>query len=114
MGNSNSNSNSTERDMLDLADAITLLRDQIAEAQDRIADPNGEGDQGIRFGLGEITLELGMELARTNGANGGLRFSVVNFGGKHEKTDKATHKVTVRLNPRNADGSGPVEVSHQR
>ncbi|MGW4898381.1 trypco2 family protein [Kitasatospora sp. NPDC004240] len=103
---------------MELADAITLLRDQIAEAQDRITDPSGEGDKGIRFGLGEITVELGMELARTNGANGGLRFSVlgagVSAGGKHETADKATHKVTVRLNPQKADGSGPAEVGHKR
>lgn len=111
-------SNGTGRDMLDLADAITLLRGQIAEAQNRIADPNGEGDRGVRLGLGEITLELGMELARTSGNDGGLRFSVVgvglNLGGKHEKTDKATHKVTVRLNPHNAANNGPVEVSDRR
>ncbi|MFD5369965.1 trypco2 family protein [Streptomyces sp. NPDC127103] len=112
------NSNSTEEDALDLADALTLLRSQIAEAQNRIADPNGQGDQGIRFGLAEITVELGMELARTTGGSGGLRFNVVgvdvNLGGKREKTDKTTHKVTLRLDPHNADGSGPVEVSHQR
>lgn len=59
-----------------------------------------------------------MELARTTGGSGGLRFSVVgvgvNLGGKREKTDKTTHKVILRLDPHNADGSGQVEVSHQR
>lgn len=58
-------------DWLDLADAITLLRDQIVEAQDRIAGPQGVADKGVRFGLGEITLELGMELARTRGGTAG-------------------------------------------
>ncbi|MFI6006415.1 trypco2 family protein [Streptomyces sp. NPDC051366] len=113
MGNSNDS-----EDLLELADAITLLRDQIAEAQNRIADPNGGADKGIRFELGEITVELGMELARTNGGNGGLRFSVVgvgvSLGGKHERADKATHKVTVRLNPKDVVTGGPAEVNSRR
>lgn len=100
-------------DWLDLADAITLLRDQIVEAQDRIAGPQGVADKGVRFGLGEITLELGMELARTRGGHGGLRFAVMgvglDLGGKRERANTATHTVTVRLTPQRADG-GPVEV----
>lgn len=106
-------SGNTGGNWLDLADAIALLRDQIAEAQARIADPNGPGDKGVRFGLGEITVELGLELAETEGTNGGLRFGVFGFGanagGKREGSDKATHRVTVRLDPRRSDG-GPVEV----
>lgn len=46
-------------DWLDLADAITLLRGQVAEAQRRAA---AEGDGGVHFTLGGITLELGLEL----------------------------------------------------
>ncbi|MFF1927306.1 trypco2 family protein [Streptomyces sp. NPDC058228] len=107
-----SSANATEEDWLDLADAITLLRDQIVEAQTRIA----QDDRGVRFGLGELTLELGMELARTRGGNGGLRFSVVgvgvSLGGKYEKADKAAHKVTVRLNPHQLGGT-PVDVSDE-
>ncbi|MCX4993474.1 trypco2 family protein [Streptomyces sp. NBC_00568] len=96
--------NNPGTDWLDLADAITLLRDQIAEAQMRI----GQNDRGVRFRLGELTLELGMELAGTKGVNGGLRFSVVgvgmSVGGKHEKTDTSTHRVTVRLYPHQLGG----------
>ncbi|MEU4995686.1 trypco2 family protein [Streptomyces sp. NPDC021622] len=39
-----------------------------------------DGDRGVGFGLGEITVELGMELARTRGVDGGLRFSVIGLG----------------------------------
>ncbi|AZP14725.1 hypothetical protein EJC51_47400 [Streptomyces aquilus] len=63
-------------DWLDLADAVALLRSQIAEAQARIDDPQGAGDKGVRFEIGEITVDLGMELTRTRGADGQLRFSV--------------------------------------
>ncbi|PKV84258.1 trypco2 family protein [Streptomyces sp. TLI_146] len=99
-------------DELDLADAITLLREQVAEAQRRVAD---DGDQGVGFGLGEITVELGMELARTRGVDGGLRFSVVNLGGKKETTRKTTHTVTVRLKPHlpGAGDPGDTEVGDE-
>ncbi|MBO8191088.1 hypothetical protein ITI46_05175 [Streptomyces oryzae] len=92
---------------LDLADAITLLRDQISEAQQRI-DMNGDG--GLRFTLGEITLELGLELAQASGADGGLRFSVVGMGGKRESTRTATHTLTVPMRPHLSDG-GAIDVS---
>ncbi|MFE2716948.1 trypco2 family protein [Streptomyces mirabilis] len=108
------NGNIAGEDWLDLADAITLLRDQIAEAQTRIADPDGTGarHKGVLFNLGEITLELGMELTRLKVGDGGLRFSVVSLGGKREKSDKGTHKVTVRLDPRGPTGR-PVNVSDE-
>lgn len=98
-----------EDEGLDLADAITLLREQIAEAQRRIGTDGG-GDGGVRFGLGEITLELGLELARTRGVDGGLRFSVLGFGGKQESARTTTHHLTVRLNP-HLPGGGDIDVS---
>lgn len=92
---------------MDLADAVTLLRDQIAEAQDRLASG---GHKGVMFGLGEINLELGLELGRTRGVNGNLRFGVVGVGAKGDRTSKTTHKVTIQLNPRSPEG-GPVDVN---
>lgn len=98
---------------LDLADAIALLRDQIAEARRQIADPRGSGDKGVRFELGEITAELGLELARTGGVDDGLRFAVmgvgVEVGAKREKTESATHKLVVRLTPQTPAGA-PTRV----
>lgn len=98
-------------ELMDLADAITLLRDQVLEARKRIDQPGSDG--GVQFGLGEITVELGVELTRTKGGNGGLRFSVVGFGAEAgarlESADKSTHRVTVRLTPR-LPGGGEVDV----
>ncbi|MFE5893233.1 trypco2 family protein [Streptomyces sp. NPDC056462] len=104
-----SNSEAVTDGGLDLADAVTLLRGQVAEAQQRLRT---QGDAGVQFGLGEITVELGMELARTRGVDGGLRFSVVSLGGKRESTRKATHTVTMTLNPRLPDG-GDIDVSDE-
>ncbi|MFI5527590.1 trypco2 family protein [Kitasatospora sp. NPDC051853] len=95
---------------MDLADAVTLLRDQIAEAQRRITDPAGSGDQGVLFMMGEITLNLGLELTGTKGVNGGLRWSVISLGGKREDSRKATHSVTVKLTP-HQPGGGDIDVS---
>ncbi|MFH9202550.1 trypco2 family protein [Streptomyces anulatus] len=97
---------------MDLADAITLLRDQVAEAQSRIADPAGAGDRGVLFTLGEITLDLGLELTGTKGVDGGLRWSVISLGGRKENGSKATHTVSVTLTPHRPDG-GDVDVSDE-
>ncbi|MFD9124547.1 trypco2 family protein [Kitasatospora sp. NPDC059571] len=97
---------------MDLADAIALLREQIAEAQDRIAHPLSPSHQGVLFTLGEITLDLGLELTSAKGANGGLRWSVISLGGKKESARKATHTVTVKLQP-HLPGGGDIDVSDE-
>jgi predicted ATPase with chaperone activity len=98
-------------EVMDLADAITLVREQIDEARKRVGRPGSDSE--LQFGLGEITVELGMELTRTEGGTGGLRFGVIglraDFGAKMENADKTSHKVTIRLTPRLPDG-GDVNV----
>ncbi|MFJ2828536.1 trypco2 family protein [Streptomyces sp. NPDC087263] len=98
-----------EPEWMDLADAIALLRDQVAEAQARVSDPEGAGHRGVLFSLGEITLELGLELTGTKGVNGGLRWSVISLGGKKEFGSKATHMVNVKLTPHQPDG-GDLDI----
>ncbi|MET8905722.1 trypco2 family protein [Streptomyces sp. NPDC004538] len=100
----------TDGQWMDLADAVTLLREQIAEAQGRLADPAGVGDKGVLFTLGAITVELGLELTRSQGADGGLRWSVISLGGKKESGTTGTHRLTVQLTPHAPDGSD-VDVS---
>ncbi|WP_286249502.1 trypco2 family protein [Streptomyces graminofaciens] len=110
-----SDADRAEQDGMDLADAITLLRDQVAVAQKRIATPAGTGDdptKQVLFTLGEITVELGMELAHTREKNGGLRWSVVSLGGKKSTADRATHTVTVKLQP-HQPGGGDIDVSDE-
>ncbi|WP_328976616.1 trypco2 family protein [Streptomyces canus] len=102
-------SHGAEPGWLDLADAIAMLRDQIAEAQSRTSSPSGPGDRGVLFTLGEITLELGLELTGVQGIDGGLRWSVVSLGGRKESGRRATHTVTVKLQP-HQPGSGDIDV----
>ncbi|MER6162041.1 trypco2 family protein [Streptomyces sp. NPDC001868] len=105
-----SDTHGTDGQWMDLADAVTLLREQIAEAQSRLADPVEGGDKGVLFTLGEITVELGLELTGTKGVNGGLRWSVISLGGKKESGAKDTHKLTVKLAP-HRPGGGDVDIS---
>lgn len=100
------------RQWMDLADAITSLRDQIVEAQERLAFPTVVGHQAVLFTLGEITLDLGLELVGTKGVDGGLRWGVVSVGGTRENGRTATHTVTVKLQPHRPDG-GDIDVSDE-
>ncbi|MFI1585099.1 trypco2 family protein [Embleya sp. NPDC020630] len=88
--------------LVDLADAITLLREQIAEAQSRIAAPGA--DKGVRLTVEEITLQLGLELTEAKGVTGGLRWSVISLGGKKDTGRKTTHTVTMKLASHGPDG----------
>ncbi|MEQ6028067.1 trypco2 family protein [Streptomyces salinarius] len=106
------NGSGSDQGWMDLADAITLLRNQVAEAQTRIAAPAGDGDQGVLFTLGEITLDLGLELTGSKSADGGLRWSVISLGAKKESGSKATHTVTVKLTP-HRPGGGDIDVSDE-
>jgi len=90
-----------------LADAITLLRDQIAEAQDRIAIPGSE--KGVSFTMGDITVELGLELTSSQGVDGKLGWSVISLGGRKDSGNRTTHTVTLTLTPKDPDGR-PSEV----
>lgn len=96
---------------MDLADAVSLLRTQIAEAQSRVAvTPAGEErHSGVLFTLDEITLNLGLELTKTTAANGGLRWSVISLSGKRESGTKTTHSLTVKLRP-HAPGGGALDI----
>ena len=87
-------------DWLDLADAVTALRSQLAEAQRRAAGSS------LRLSVDEITMEFGLELVREAGADGGLRFAVVSVGASGKQARQVTHTVTVKLSARQDDGSG--------
>jgi hypothetical protein len=91
---------------LDLADALSALRGQLAEAQQRA------WRSPIHLSVEEVTVEFGLELQRSAKADGGLRFGVVSVGGSGERARGATHKVSVRLSAHTDDG-GFVEVSDE-
>ncbi|MEY9855065.1 hypothetical protein ABH935_000664 [Catenulispora sp. GAS73] len=101
--------NGSDEQWLDLADAIALLRKQIAQAQEQLSAP-ASGDQGVLFTVGEVTLELGLELTGSKGTKGDLRWGVIAVGGTKDNGQKATHTVTVKLAP-HRPGGGDIDVS---
>ncbi|MEU8517878.1 trypco2 family protein [Kitasatospora sp. NPDC048722] len=90
-------------DWLDLADAVDLLRRQIVEARRRA------GSSPVRFEIGDITVDFELELTRTRGGGGELRFGVLGANGKAERTERGTHRISLTLHPHTADG-GDVEI----
>jgi hypothetical protein len=56
-------------------------------------------DETLRFRLRPVELELEVELSATAGLNGGVKFWVVNIGGKAEGTSRGRHKIKLVLEP---------------
>jgi hypothetical protein len=75
-----------------LAEAIAGLRSELSEARRQ-----GEG-QDVHFAVGEIEVELGLEFGWTREAGGGFKLlSFVDLSGKAGSSDKATHKIKLKL-----------------
>lgn len=81
-----------------LADALDLVRTQLAEARRRAAVDN----QDVVFGVGDVTVELGVELVRNAGGRLGLTVGVVTASGGAGVSRQTSHKITVSLSPRDA------------
>ncbi|WP_405658800.1 trypco2 family protein [Streptomyces sp. RK9] len=81
---------------LDLADALDLLRGQIGEAQRRARTAD------VRFDVEAITVDFEVELGRTHGGSGGLRFGIAQADGRRESARRAVQRVSLTLTPRTA------------
>lgn len=88
----------TDEAQIPLASAIRALRRELVEAV-----KEGEG-QDVRFALGPIDLELQVELSTTGGGEAGIKFWVLSFGGKGERTTGRTQTLRLQLTPVRAPG----------
>jgi hypothetical protein len=87
-----------EKSPIPLSEAIRALRSEIVEAA-------GEGkDKDVRFRMGDIELEFGLEVGRQKGVNGGIQFWVISLGARGESTKATTHTVRLKLTPVGLDG----------
>ncbi len=87
-----------DSERLKLAEAVAALRQELTSAMRA-----GEGER-VRFELGTVEMEFGLELAKERGAEAGVKFWVVTLGGKGSTTSGSTHRVTLQLTPKGADG----------
>lgn len=86
---------------LGLADAVRALRSELTTVM-------REGrDEALRFELGPVEMEFLLEVQREAGGEAGVKFWVVNLGGKGSVTRGSTHRVTLSLTPRDAVGRSP-------
>jgi hypothetical protein len=91
-------------DGLGLAEAIEAVREELRKAQDL-------GSQGeLRFTVGEVEVELAVDVTKTAGGEASVRVLGVGLGGKGERSWSQTHRVRVSLNPVGKDGE-PFEVA---
>ncbi|GAA1151773.1 hypothetical protein F4556_004013 [Kitasatospora gansuensis] len=89
---------------IELADAIEVVREQLAEAVAR-----GEGE-AIRFGVDSVVVEFGVELKRDAKVKGGVKAWVFSADTEAGIARQRTHRITVTLTPKGPDGS--VEVGN--
>ena len=87
----------TEQLKVPLAEAIQALRVEIVEANRK------SKYEDVRFKLGPIELEFGLEVSREVAGNAGLKFWVVSIGGSGKRASAATHSVRMVLTPVGGD-----------
>lgn len=62
-------------------------------------------NKDLQFLVEDVQLELEIETSRSRGGEGGLKIWVVNVGGKRERSDASTQRVTLTLGPVYRDGT---------
>lgn len=81
-----------------LKEAIGALRTELSEAMKDAAN------EQLRFEVGEINLEFQVELERAVEGSAGIKFYVVELGGKGSATTSTTHTVKIALKAVDSDG----------
>lgn len=80
--------------MIELAEMIAQLRGELAAAM------AAAEDEELRFELGPVQLEAEFAVQRSAGADGRIRFWVVEAGASGQQATGTTHRVTLSLEPR--------------
>lgn len=83
-------------DGIELADAVTSIRNQLIDAATRATD------HPVSFAVGDIQMEFTLELRREAKAGGKVKAWVVEAGTDAALSSGRTHKVAFTLTPRNA------------
>ncbi|WP_148588795.1 trypco2 family protein [Streptomyces sp. WAC01526] len=86
--------------MIELSDMIRQLRHELITA---MADGR---DEAIRFELGPIEIEATVTVDREAGANGKVRFWVVEAGSNGKYAQSRTQRITLTLQPKDVAPDG--------
>jgi hypothetical protein len=85
--------------MIELASVVRDLREELNQAIDRAPD------DGLRFEVGPIEVELSVGLEQTDGVKGKVRFYVFELGGEMSDKNITTQRIKFTLTP-NVDDNG--------
>jgi hypothetical protein len=88
---------------LGLADAISMVRAQLAQAVE-----DGKGSP-VEFEAGPLEVELSVAFTKQGGGDGGVRLGVVSFGAKGSASATDTHRVKFTFTPVN-DAGGNLKL----
>ena len=89
---------SNDKKRLGLEEAIGALR------QELVASIYASRGERLQFEVGEVKVELYIEVECNLEAKGGIKFWVVELGGGSGEKNKSIHKVTIPLKPVRRDG----------
>ncbi len=81
-----------------LSEAITVLRKQLIKAQDK-----GK-DEGLRFKIEDINLELQVVAENEVHADGGVKFWVYNAQAGGKLSSQVMQKISLKLKPETSSG----------
>jgi hypothetical protein len=84
-----------------LSGAIRKLRAELLESMQE-----AEGEE-LRFALGDIDLELQLEVSQEGKGDAGIRFWLVSLGGSVSDSHTTTHTVRLKLTPETREGATP-------
>jgi hypothetical protein len=85
--------------MVGLPDAIRTLRAELSEAM-----KEGAGEE-VRFRVGPVELEFGVEVTQEAGVSGGIKFWVVSLEAEGKGARATTHRLTLTLMPLDSSGA---------
>jgi hypothetical protein len=84
-----------------LAGAIRQLRAELTEAMQHAED------EELRFALGDIELEVQLEVSQEAKGDAGIRFWLVSLGGSAGTSRASTHTMRLTLTPETSEGKQP-------
>ena len=93
----------SEEGLVELSDAIGIVREQLVTAQ--LAGRQVVAGRVLSFAVGKVSIEFVGEVKKISGASGGVKFWVFTADAKAERSTAATHKVTIELIPQTRDGA---------
>ena len=93
--------------LVGLAEAVRELRSEVAEAM-----AGAEGER-VQFSLDTVEMEFQVAVTQEVRVEAGVKFWVVNAGGKAGEQSRATHRVTLSLTPKDTIGGGSPLIADE-